>query len=365
MTKTMRRIGRALVVTLGLLLLVLIIAWMSGAFHARVEPGRAGGMPAADAGRIIADVQVQETPVYARSVGSIRAAHETTVGSRLLARVKAVHVTAGQPVSAGQVIVELDEADVQARIEQARANVDAVAARLRQTESDLDKLSQLRQQGAATARELEDARRARDVAEADLAAARQALAEARNMIDYTTIRSPINGVVIDKLVEEGDLAQPGRNLVTLYDPDRLQLEAPVPERIAVGLSVGDAVGVEIDAINLRCDARISEIVPQAAAGSRSMLVKVTGACPPGVYSGMFGRLLIPQGQTRRLLIPQAAVQSVGQLSMVDVVDADGSTQRRLVRLGEIVAGDGPAKVEVLAGLEPGERVIVGKPADQP
>lgn len=352
--RLLTRARRFSVVAASLVLLVLVIAWMSGAFSPRIEPGRTSpAEAAADAADSIV-VEAQSASVHTRAVGTIRATHEAAISSRLLARVKAVHVAAGQRVEAGQVLIELDPADVQARIQQAAAAVEAGAARLRQAESDLEKLVELRRHGAATARELDDAHRARAVAAADLEAANQTMAEARTMIDDATVRSPIEGVVIEKFVEAGDLAQPGRTLVSLYDPHRLQLEAAVPERIAVGLSVGDVVGVEIDAIDFHCEARISEIVPQAAAASRSMLVKVTGACPPGVYSGMFGRLLIPQGRTQRLLVPRQAVRRVGQLTMLDVLSEEGRIERRLVRLGQT----SDEQVEVLAGLTAGERVLI-------
>ena len=106
-----------------------------------------------------------------------------------------------------------------------------------------------------------------------------------------------------------------------------------------------------------CQGRISEIVPQASPSSRAMLVKVTGPCKSGVYSGMFGRLLIVEGTREQLLIPASAVRRVGQLELVQVLAAspgtgDTAATQRFVRAGETV-GD---KVEVLAGLAPGETV---------
>jgi len=352
---TRKKITQLTSTVMGLIVLVLLIAWMSGFFIHKTPPGRTPLAQPAVSGRLV-PVEVREVPRYMQAAGSIRAAHETTVASRLLARVRRVAVTAGQRVEAGDLLAELDQADLQARLLRARANVDAAKARLDQAQSDLEKITHLQDQGAATARELDDALRNRNVIQADLAASQQSLAEAQSELDYATIRSPIDGIVIDKLIEEGDLAKPGQSLVTLYDPKRLQLEAPVPERVAVGLAVGQSVGVRIDAIDLRCEARISEIVPQAAPGSRSMLVKVTGPCPPGVYSGMFGRLLIPQGTRQQLLIPAAAVRRVGQLEMVTVVGSgdDPSTETRYIVTGE-TPGD---QVEVLAGLAPNEHVLL-------
>lgn len=359
----MKRVGRwirkSIVVVVSLAVLVLLVAWLSGLFVPKITPGRASGSElgqALPAGVKTVAVEVREVPQIVQGLGTIRAVHEMTVGSRLLARVKSVAVTAGQSVKAGDVLVELDQEDIAARIQQAQAAVDAARARLAQASSDLEKVQQLRAHGAATPREVDDRQRAADVAKADLAASEQALAESRSQLSYATIKSPIDGVVIDKLVEAGDLAKPGQDLIRLFDPKALQLVAPVPETVAVGLKVGDSVAVRVDALNKRCEARISEIVPQATPGSRSFQVKVTGPCPPGVYSGMFGRLLIPQGTRQQLLIPAAAVRRVGQLEMVQVLQ-DGPSPRlvdRYVTTGE-VEGD---MIEVLSGLSPGEQVAL-------
>lgn len=349
-------IRKGIVVVISLAVLVLLVAWLSGLFVPKISPGWTDTATALPAGLKTAAVQVREVPQIVQGLGTIRAVHEMTIGSRLLARVKSVAVTAGQNVKSGQVLVELDQEDIAARIQQAQSAVEAAQARLAQAASDLQKVQQLRASGAATPREVDDRQRAADVAKADLAASQQALAEAQSQVSYATIKSPIDGVVIDKLVEAGDLAKPGQDLIRLFDPKALQLVAPVPETVAVGLKVGDLVGVRVDALNKQCEAKISEIVPQATPGSRSFQVKVTGPCPPGVYSGMFGRLLIPQGIRQQLLIPGAAVRRVGQLEMVQVVQ-DGPPPRLADRY--VTTGEAEGEmVEVLSGLSPGEQVAL-------
>ena len=100
-------------------------------------------------------------------------------------------------------------------------------------------------------------------------------------------------------------------------------------------------------------ATISEIVPEAQAESRSFQVKVTGPCPPNVYSGMFARIFIPMEDEEVLIVPPAAVRRVGQLDEVDVVEG-GVVHRRAVQLGRTL-DEGR---EVLSGLGEGERVVL-------
>jgi hypothetical protein len=97
---------------------------------------------------------------------------------------------------------------------------------------------------------------------------------------------------------------------------------------------------------------VSEIVPEAEASSRAFQVKVTGPCPTGIYSGMFGRILIPLAEETILVVPRTAVQRVGQLELVDVAE-NGQALRRAIRTGR----DFDDEVEVLSGLREGEHVI--------
>lgn len=357
MRRGLRIAWTIIAVVAGLAGLVLIVAWLSGAFMSKTDPGRTDGTPVREltSGEIVA-VEARTVPLITRAVGTIRAVHETAVGSRLLAHVEEVNVTAGQQVAKGDVLVALDQADIEAQLRQATARLDAAKAREARAKNDFDRLTELRERNAASQQELNDAQRAYEVAVADVEAARQAVEEASAQLEYATVRSPINGVVIDKQVEVGDLAQPGQTLVTLYEPNKLQLVAAVPERLAFDLAVGDDVDVEVEALGMQCTGQISEIVPQASPASRSLDVKVTGPCPPGVMSGMFGRLLIPEGTRTQLLVPRTAVRTVGQLEFVQaVIERDGMqvAERRFVRTGETVGG----KVEILSGLEAGEKVV--------
>jgi hypothetical protein len=141
--------------------------------------------------------------------------------------------------------------------------------------------------------------------------------------------------------------------VTLFDPTHMQLVASVRESLTHRLKVGQNIGVQVEGLNKQCSGKVSEIVPEAQSASRSFQVKVTGPCPPGIYSGMFGRLLIPLQEEEVLVIPRQAVQEVGQLELVEVV-VNGQMSRRTVRIGRTLRED----VEVLSGLREGEQVVL-------
>ena len=199
-------------------------------------------------------------------------------------------------------------------------------------------------------------------AEAKLEGAEEAVKAAADELSYATVRAPMDAIVFDKRVNVGDTVTPGQVLVTLFNPQRMQLVASVRESLAHDLKEGQSIGVKIEKLNKVCTGTISEIVPEAQAASRSFQVKVTGPCPPGIYSGMFGRVLIPLDEERILVVPRGAVRTVGQLELVEVVEKDRTTRRAVRtgrRLGDVRIGDVRSPTHrVLSGLRAGERVVL-------
>jgi RND family efflux transporter MFP subunit len=249
------------------------------------------------------------------AVGTIQAVLQTSVASRIQANVVEVNVQAGQEVTKGEVLVRLDDADLKARLLQAEAAVIAARAKRDQAKIEDERIARLNKERAAAPIEVERTQTALRTAEAELNQAEQVASQAKTVLGYATIRSPMTGKVIDKHVQVGDTVIPGQVLVTMYDNTRMQLVASVRESLTQRLKVGELIGVRVESLAKECQGKISEIVPEAQTASRTFSVKVTGPCPSGVYPGMFGRLLIPLGTEKILVIPQAAVRRVGQLTV--------------------------------------------------
>jgi RND family efflux transporter MFP subunit len=341
-----------------LVVVVVLLIWLAGGFHRKIDsasPPTTGGASAESdslGSRETVPVRVRHLPRVETAVGTVRPVHETAVASKLLAKVVEVNVTAGQRVAKGEVLMKLDDADLAARLQQAEAAAAAARSVRDQAQIEYDRIQQLVKSDAASKIEWDRVQSALKTAEADLRRAEQAVREAETVLSYCTIRSPIDGIVVDKRVEVGDTASPGEVLLKLFDPTRMQMVASVRESLARRLEVGQMIGVRVETLDYTCDGKISEIVPEAEAASRTFSVKVTGPCPPGVYPGMFGRILIPLDMETILVIPRTAVKQVGQLELVGVVE-DGRTRRRAIKLGRTFDED----VEVLSGLREGERVV--------
>jgi RND family efflux transporter MFP subunit len=340
-------VGAGFVAGVGLLLF-----WLAGGFAPKVSDSTTSrtALELTSAGKV-AVAHLLRVPLVETAVGTIRPVHETTIGSKLMARVVEVRLRAGQSVASGEVLLRLDDSDLRAKLKQAEAALAAAEAGREQAKADAERSASLLKENAVSRQDYERAATALKSAEAELKRAREALNEVQVTLDWATVRSPMSGTVIDKKVDVGDLVSPGQPLATVLDPKRMQLVASVRESLAHRLQVGQSIEVEFENLNRQCEGTVSEIVPEAQSASRSFQVKVTGPCPPGIYSGMFARIRIPLDDEEVLVVPESAIRHVGQLELVNVV-ADNRLQRRAVRTGRTFGND----VEVLSGLRPGEHV---------
>ena len=157
------------------------------------------------------------------------------------------------------------------------------------------------------------------------------LAEARVYLGFTKIVSPVDGVVTAKFIDPGTMAMPGIRLLTIEDTSGYRLEAEIDESLAGQITPGLNVEVEINALQMKLQGKISE----------------------AVRSGLFARIRIPVGQQELILLPVETLVSKGQLTGVYTVDSKKIITYRLVRTGRQFDG----KVEILSGLKPGDTII--------
>ena len=271
-------------------------------------------------------VQPQSAPEIYEVVGTVRPKIGATVSPKVMATILKIPVKPGDLVKAGDVLAQLDDRELHAAYERAL--------------SDYERYKKLLQEGVATAAEFQATEERYRVAKAGLS--------------YASITAPYAGIVADKLCEVGDLASPGKPLFTVEQPDDYRLEAYVPERFASVVPVGTTVHVIIEAVGGECDAVIGEVIPASDPTSRSFLIKADLHRRKPLKSGMFGRAQIKVGERTGLFVPKSAVRERGQLTFVFIAN-EGRAQMRLVRLGKTL-GD---KVELLSGVEAGEKLIAG------
>lgn len=337
--------------------LALLLAWMGGAFRTKVAPGEDVLERSNAARRILVPVVRRSIEETMTAVASVQPRRKTEVASQISASVLELKVQPGDKVNAGDVLIVLDDRELVAQQHEAMAAVAVAEADLDNRKRDKDRLMSL-SPTTTTKYELDKVTSAHGIAQAQLKRSRQQLARIEVQLTYTQIKATAPGVVADRYADPGDLAVPGKPLLTVQDTRELELQAFVPESLALAIGVGQKLQLRIDAANVGGIGVVREVVPLAQQASRSVLVKVSlpADLSMPIYAGMFGRVTIPVGQAVRLLVPPAAVRRVGQLTLVEVADAQEKLERRFVRTGRIFDGE----VEVLSGVIEGERVALSR-----
>lgn len=349
-----RKASRWLRVGLPIATIVLLMLWILGTFHRGVIQGAKQPVSQESAaGAVTYKVVARDMPTSTEAVGTVQAEQIATVTARVMANIIVMRASAGQQVAKGQTLVVLDDRDLRHRVEQAQEAVRSAEATLVQAQSDYHRDKPLFDQQVITPYDFEHTQTNLKTAEANLNRLQQARKEAEVNQSYAVIRSPFNGVVIDKQADLGDLAAPGKPLLTLYEQGRLWLDANVPEELMSRVRLNEPLTVRIDATEREMQGRVAEIVPSSDPSSRTEIVRVHLTSTQDLVPGMFGRLLIPLQPEPVLTIPESALIRVGQLTMVDVV-RQGAVERRTVQLGRAIKG----QYEVLSGLAPGEAVVL-------
>ncbi len=342
---------KLLLISSAIIILLILVAYMAGMFSAKITPG---------VNEIGTASRPQTFPVEEQTVAltepvaaSVEAKQATVISSRIMARITAIHVRAGDQVEEGQLLLELEQSDLLARSQQNREIIRAINARLAEAKQTLQRTVELHQQGLVATADLDRARANNDSLKAELASAQQQQQQADTALSYSRIDSPIAGRVVDRFAEPGDTATPGSKLLTLYNPVSLRVEAQVRENLALSLTLDQALQVEIPSLDSTFQATVEEIVPAAERGSHSFLIKARIPFQQALLPGMYARLLVPSGTKTAVVIPADKVITVGQLNAVWVWQ-DNHYQQRLVRVGRTQAN---GYIEIISGLEKGEWLI--------
>lgn len=351
-----RRASKLVGVLLALGALILLLLWMQGVIGGhKIAPGETPlaaraleGPFDTDEVRRVSYVQTEE------AVGTVKAKREVLIAPRIMGTLLELPYREGDVVESGKMVARLDDRDIRARLEQARSAVASAQSEFARAQSDFERFKRLRDQEAVPQQQFESVQAAYKAAEARLRGAQEALREAEVNMGFALITSPVTGYVVEKHMNVGDMASPGRPILTIQETGGLRLEAAVRESLAGSVQLGDGLRVRIDALQLDLTGKVEEKVPAADPMTRSFLVKVSLPQTPGLRSGMFGRLSIPTGTVTPLTVSARAIQKVGAVETVWVLQEGQSPVRRYVRTGRLYED----RVEILSGLSEGERVAI-------
>jgi membrane fusion protein (multidrug efflux system) len=338
---------RNLATPISIAVAVVCAAWAIYASQHRAPAG-GGGPPAGGGGRSNAPTAVTTATVRSErlsqkleALGNARANESVDISSKTSNIVTAVRFRDGERVRAGQVLVQLDDAT-------ARADVAAALATVTESESQYNRSRELLNTQALSKSQF-------DQLEATLKSNRARLQAAQARLEDTVIRAPFSGRVGLRRVSVGALISPGDVITTLDDTSVIKLDFSVPETFVATLREGLAVRATAPAFPGRTfTGKVASIDSRVDVNTRSVTVRALLANDDGALrAGMFLNVSLSKDERETLVIPEEALTPEAERQYVFVV-ADGKAQRREVRIG----GRAPGSVEILGGLEAGDRVIV-------
>lgn len=330
------------------------LAALLSACHGHAVSPRNGEHPVSASTMVVHAVA---STVYATVPGTVVSLKRADISSRLSGYVRRIDVNAGDPVHAGEPLLQIDLTDVAAALQRAKADLSAARAVYEDAKANFERDTALYRPGIVSKRQLDAATRRYQTARSGLRAAQAAVTTAQANITYADVRAPFAGIVVEKLVDVGDLATPGKPLLVVEDERALEVHSYVSSDVYSHLRIGERI--RLSAASGRYTARLDFAVAAADPQTHTHLIRLALPANTGLGSGTYVRVHIPIGVHPEIRIPADAVTVRAGITGVFVVRADGRAQFRLVRLGATEAG----WTQVQSGLTSGARVIRSPGAD--
>lgn len=330
------------------------------------------GGPMVSMGAHASAAAVQSVAVQAQAVGLhevslnavVEAVRQATLSAQVPGAIVSLTVKAGDRVRAGQELLRIDASAAQQNVVGSTAQLDAAQAGLRVASKELERQKQLFEKQYISQGALDRVQAQFESAQAQVQAQQAQTRAAQTQTGFFSVRAPFNGVVSDVPVTLGDMAMPGRPLVTLHDPSAFRVSAAVPQSMIEGVRKQlKSVRYEITGYTSLAAASV-QLLPAVDPVTHTAQLRVSlPAGTEGVVPGMFARVWVPGspvGDTAksgakngRVFLPLSAIVRRSELSGVYVMDAQGQPRLRQVRLGRTTG----QTVEVLSGVSAGEHVV--------
>jgi len=300
---------------------------------------------------------------FVTASGKIESLKSASLSTRMMGYVTKLHVKMGQKVTADQVLVSINNADLQAKKAQVEASILQATAGFNNAKKDYERFKVLFSQQSASQKELDDMTSRYEMAKAGLEGAKQMRNEVMAQFSYLSITAPFSGEVTNTFVKEGDMANPGMSLVSMEGNGVMQVMAMVSEGDITSIRNGMSVNVLVKSSNKELKGKVSEVSGSATNTGGQYLVKINlENTDATVLSGMFVNVQFPiekaksenaTTKSEMVLVPEMVLVTKGQLTGIYTVTNDVAILR-WIRTGKTFGN----QVEVLSGLSADEKYIV-------
>lgn len=291
--------------------------------------------------------------------GKVEAVQQSTVSAQTSGQVLEVYFDSDQMVKKGDVLMRFKDAEQKANLAAVQAQVKEARARVASANKDYQRVKQLQEKKVMSKADLDKALANIQAARARLAAVQAKVKQVREQLDYTVVKAPFSGIVIERHIEAGEMANPGQPLMTGFSIEKLRVVAAVPQNMieAVREHQKARVLLSTHAAIRSLDSETITILPYSEQGHSFKVRVELPTETQGLYPGMFVKVAFVMGSEKSLVLPQNAIAMRGEVRAAYVVkDAEAEEltfSMRQVRLGQVFRN---GMVEVLAGLLPGEQV---------
>jgi HlyD family secretion protein len=368
----------------GIILLIIVI-WQAGLLsNNKISPGKISDTDNLIKGdEIVFTVKDSLIPITYKAVGTVQSRDSVDLAARIISRIVEVKVREGDKVTQGDILIKLDNTEylvataqakeqvksAEASLKAAREDIKRQQATLNYAKSENERMQQLYKAKIISKKQLDlalsnynqalaswnHAIQSQNAARANLAVARQEQLKFETILAYATIKSPMDGVVNERLVDPGDLANPGKILLKIFDPNRLQLEVPIREGLVRKIKIGDKVPFDVGSLDKDFIGKIMETIPAVDPRSRTFLVKIAITDSGELVPGMFGTIYLPLGSKPALLIPKQSINEIGQIESVKVLNGK-KYQRTFIRT--VPYSKTRTMRQVISGLKSGQKIIL-------
>lgn len=294
-------------------------------------------------------------PEYVQLEATLEAVNQSTVSAQTSGAIRAIHFDVNDRVEAGALLLQIDDTQQQAQVQQARANLAQVRAQNDDAQVQLKRTTRLYEQGTVSKGDFDTVTARAKSAAAALKASEAAMRQAQEQLAYTQVKAPYSGILRERHVELGELVTPGQPLMTGLALEPLRAVADLPQRVARQYRDASQVQVQLETTRVTPDQVV--LFPYADAVHHS--VRLRAQLPAGtrdgeaaLFPGQWVKVRIQTGERSALLVPAAAVLQRAELSSVYVLQ-QGQPRLRQVRTGMTVDG----KTEILAGLKASDIII--------
>ena len=295
--------------------------------------------------------------------GQIESAQTANISTRVMGYLTSLKVKIGDHVTKGTLLATISNNDILAKRAQTDAIIEEAEVAFKNAQKDYNRFTALYKDQSASAKELENVTQQFISAKSRLEQAKQMKNEVNATLGFTNLLAPFDGVVTQKLMDAGSMANPGMPILTIEQNGRYQVSASVPEKSISQVKEGSTVAIKIDAVNKTISGIITQInqSSQFSGGQYLIKVSISDRDKTGLFAGMYANLSIPvrhtmndKGDGEQVMVPLKAIEQKDQLTGIYTIANNNTALLRWVRLG-IVKGD---QVEVLSGLAPREQFIV-------